>query len=132
MSLASIVSFDVKCKGDETEKDYEGLFKVKTKLSIKERLKEDEIRRSVLGVDSQNAGTEATLIASAVAYLAVRLVESPDWWKASEGGMKLEDSNVLAIVNNTAMAEIAKEYQKLAKKAEDAQGEIKAELAKAP
>ena len=132
MSLPNIVSFDVKCKGDETEKDYEGLFKVKTKLSIKERLKEDEVRRSLLGVDSQNAGNEAVLIASAVAYLAVRLVETPDWWKASEGGLKLEDSNVLATVNNTAMAEIAKEYQKLSKKAEEAQVEIKADLAKSP
>lgn len=130
MSIANIVSFDVKCKGDETEKDYEGLFKVKTKLSIKERLKEDEIRRSLLGVDSQNAGNEAVLIASAVAYLAVRLVETPDWWKASEGGLKLEDSNVLAVVNNNAMAEIAKEYQKLAKKAEEAQVELKTELNK--
>jgi hypothetical protein len=130
MSIANLVSFDIKCKGDETEKDYEGLFKAKTKVSIKDRLKEDEFRRSILGVDSQNAGVEASMIASAVAYLAVRLVEFPDWWKASEGGLKLEDSNVLAEVNNKAMAEVAKEYQKLAKKAEEAQVEIKAELAK--
>jgi hypothetical protein len=130
MAISSIVGFDVKVKGDESEKDYEGLFKVKTKLSIKDRLKEDEIRRTQLGMDSQNAGLEAHAIASAVAYLAVRVVDSPSWWKECEGGLKLEDSNVLAEVNNKAMAEIAKEYQKLTKVAEAAQEDLKKELEK--
>jgi hypothetical protein len=130
MSISSIVSFDVKVTGDLTGKEYSGLFKVKTKLSVKERLKESEIKRSILGVASQDADQEAILMASAVAYLAVRVVESPAWWKESEGGLSLEDLNVLAVVNNTAQAEIAKEYDKLSKTAELAQVELKAELAK--
>jgi hypothetical protein len=130
MAIKQTVSFDVDIKGDVTGTQYPGVFKVKTKLSIKEKLKEDEIRRSILGVDSQNASPDAKAIAAAIAYLSIRVVDAPKWWLECGSGADLEDINVLADVNNLAMAEIAKEYEALSQEATKAQSVLKAELKK--
>lgn len=123
------VSFDVSVKGEESGKDYSGLFEVKTKLSLRDQLKEDEIYRNVLGANPQTAGGDAAAIAQALAYLAVRVTASPDWWRLSDNGRDLEDLDVLAAVNNGAVAAVKAERAAHQKKAVAAQGELKAKLA---
>jgi hypothetical protein len=124
-NIPSIVSFDVKAVGEESGKTLEGVFKIKTKLSVKERLAIDERRRTFLGVDAANASNEAYILASSLAYLSVRLVEWPRWWAECKNGYELEDMNVLEQVNNKAMEAVAAEYDKLTKAAEAARQELR-------
>jgi hypothetical protein len=128
MSLQNTVSFNVKLVGDVTKNTFEGVFEAKTKLSIKENLKEEELVRRFLGVNSQEASSESRMIAGAVAYLAMRIVKAPQWWKDSNGGQDLEDMNVLAGVNNAAQAKIAEEYEKLATEADKARPILKEQI----
>jgi hypothetical protein len=122
------VSFGLNLKGDTTGNQYIGTFKVKTSLSYREVLKEDEIRRTVLGVSPNEAGDYAASIAHAIAYLAVRIVDAPDFWKSSQGGLDLEDENILREVNNLCVAEIKRELDSVAKAAATAQGELKSKI----
>ncbi len=122
------VQFSVECKGETSDRNFSGLFTAKTKLSHREVLKEDEVRRNVLGQNPQYAGEYAASVASAIAYLAVRLVDSPDWWKQSGGGLELEDENVLVEVNNAAVKAIKEEQDARVKAAEAAQGALKAKV----
>lgn len=124
--LADKVSFVVDVKGETTGRRFEGLFEVKTKLSVRETLLEDEIRRNALGINPQTAGDYAALIAAAIAYLKVRVTNAPDWWtKEAGGGLDLQDENVLVEVNNTAVNAVQKERDRLAKAAEEARAELK-------
>lgn len=124
------VQFIVNVAGDTSEEKFEGLFEVKTKLSHREVLREDEIRRTVLGTNPGEAGSYAASIATAISFLSVRVTKSPDWFKASANGLDLEDENVLVEVNNAAMSAIAKERKAHSDAAEEAQKVLK-EAAKA-
>lgn len=123
--MKDTVQFTVTVKGETTGRSFEGLFEAKVKLSHREVIKEDEIRRNVLGVNPNEAGPYAASIAGAVAYLTVRLTRSPDWFKQSNNGLDLEDENVLVAVNNSAVAAIAVERDAHIKEAELAQKELK-------
>ena len=126
MAIKSQVDFSVDLVGELTGNKFPGVFTVKTKLSMRESLKQDEIYRSILGPDSPNASPAARSVAAAISYLATHVIKSPDWWQALEGGMKCEDMNVLAEVNNKAQEEIDKEYKALAEEAKKAEDILKA------
>jgi hypothetical protein len=125
MGIKSLVDFTVDVVGEVTGNKYVGSFTVKTALSARDALKQDEIYRSVLGPNSQDANPVSKGIASAISYLATHVAKSPDWWQSVEGGLKLEDINVLAIVNNTAQDTIEIEYKKLAEEAKKAEDILK-------
>lgn len=116
--MQKTVTFGVSFKGKETGADYIGTFEAKTSTSYREDLKEDEIRRNVLGVNSVEAGGEAAAVAQAYAYLLIRVVKSPDWWKACGFGLDSEDPNILSEINNRTVAEIAKARESVVKAAE--------------
>ena len=126
MSIKNIVEFDVSAKGELTGKDYVGSFSAKTKLSTREQIKQDEIYRNILGVNSQEASLTSKTMAAAVSYLSVHLMTKPSWWKEIGEGLDLEDMNVLAIVNNTCQQKIEAEYQSLADEAKKAEADLKA------
>jgi hypothetical protein len=108
------------------EETLKGKFKVKTRLSFRERLRMDEIRRSLLGPSSTEASMEANGIASALAKVQVHLIESPSWWKTNSNGLDFEDPNVvLTVFEELNKAEDA--YLKGLKKEGD---EAREELAK--
>jgi hypothetical protein len=125
MPIKNQVDFAIDTTGELTGNKYSGAFTVKCKLSMRESLKQDEIYRSILGPDSQNAGQSAKSVAAALSYLATHVIKSPDWWQATEGGMKLEDMNVLASVNNLAQDAIEAEYKALAEEAKKAEDILK-------
>lgn len=125
------VQFTISVKGETSGRNFEGLFEVKTKLSHKEVLKEDEIRRNVLGTNPNDAGAYAASIAGAIAYLTVRLTKSPDWFKSSANGLELEDENVLVEINNRCVAAVAAEREAYIKEAQDAQVELRKAVAEA-
>jgi hypothetical protein len=125
MSIKNTVEFSVDIKGESSGQDFVGSFTVKTKLSIKEHLRQDELYRSLLGADSQNASIDSKSLATALAYLATRIVTSPEWWKKMEGGLSCEDINVISEINNKCIAEIEKEYATLKNEASAAEEALK-------
>jgi hypothetical protein len=129
-NIASTVTFDVDKKGEVSGRSFVGTFIAKTKTSIMETLKEDQIYRRVLGENPQDAADDIKRIAGAYAYLQIRLVEWPDWWKDAGFGLGLEDLGILADVNNKAQEKIRLEYEKLTAEAEKAKPELKAEAEK--
>ena len=122
MALKSQVDFAIDIMGEITGNKYSGTFTVKTSLSMRETLKQDEIYRSIIGPDPSNAASNSRNIAAAISYLATHVIVSPDWWKKLQGGLECDDVNLIAEVNNKAQEVIDAEYKKLAdeaKKAED-------------
>lgn len=124
-NIAQTVTFDIDQKGEVTGKSFVGTFTAKTKTSIMETLKEDQIYRRVLGENPQDAADDIKRIAGAYAYLQIRLVDFPDWWKDSGFGLGLEDLGILATVNNKAQEKIRLEYEKLTADADKAKPELK-------
>ena len=126
MAIKNTVDFSVDIRGELTGNQYVGSFVAKTKLSMKESLKQDEIYRSILGSNSQDAGDSSKKVAAAISYLMTHIVTSPDWWKAMNLGMDCEDTNLLACINNTCQEKIEAEYKKLAEEAKASEELLKA------
>lgn len=112
--------------GNETGQRFEGKFVVKTKISNREALKEDEVRRNILGQNPQHAGEYAWGIASMIAWLAVRLTDSPTWWKEAGGGVDLLDDNVLTTVHDKAVKAVTDEKAAFLEAAEKAKADLAA------
>ena len=111
--LKPSVDFSVSVKGETTGKEYLGLFMVKTALSFRERLREDEIYRSTLGANPNDASPFAQSVASALSYLAVRITgEVPQFWKDCSGGVDLKDDEVLVTTHKAAVEAIDAEYKR--------------------
>jgi len=123
--MQNTVTFTVDVKGADTQEQYKGLFKVKTKLSMRETLREDEVRRGLLGTKPEAASEYAQTVAAALAYLAVRVEDAPGWWKDANGGVDLQDENVLVVVHNACAKEITKLYEEQAEQAEQARDRLK-------
>lgn len=128
MQLNSLVNFSVDIKGNVTGRQYSGLFTAKTKLTQREILKQDEIRRTILGTNPDGAPDYIQRIAQAVSYLSVTIqhATAQSWWKESDSGLELEDQNVLAEVNNKCLVAVEAEYARLAKEANKAQEDLTA------
>ena len=119
------VDFNISVVGDTTGKEFVGSFSAKTKLSIREQLKENEVYREVLGTNGKDADEYSKTLASATSYLMVRVVSSPDWWKSLGFGLDIEDMNLLAAVNNSCRAAVQAEYKALEDLATDAEKALK-------
>ena len=90
------VEFVVDFTDQESGLKFNGVFKAKAYLSNRETLKQDEIRRNVLGVNSVEASEYEAGMAGAIAYLAVRLTDSPEWWRKTNNGLDTEVAGLLA------------------------------------
>jgi len=97
-------SFSVNVTGETTGEVFPGVFKVKTRLSHRDALNRDQIRRSLLGPNPAGASPRAESIADIFSELGVRIVDAPSWWVNSDGGMELSDDAVVAEVYKQAMA----------------------------
>jgi hypothetical protein len=117
--MPKTVMFSVNFKGEDSTQ-YQGVFQAKTSLSVREVLREDEIRRTILGFNPQDASQYQSQLAAAVAYLSIRLTgDVPDWWARTNNGLDVNDEIVLAEVNNACTKEIQKTREEFLKKAED-------------
>lgn len=119
---------NIRVKGDVTEEMYEGLFRVKTRLSHSEHLQQDRIRRELLGDAGAAPSFRASQTAAMLSALAVRVIDAPSWWKNSgEGGVAglgLSDDNVISEVYDAAMRKDVQIARSLAKEAEQAQQQL--------
>ncbi len=128
--IQNTVSFVIDIVGQTTERRYEGVFEVKTRLTTREKLREDELRRTILGGNPQYADPDTADTARALAYLNVRLVKSPSFWSELNSGLESEDDNLLVAVNNAAVEAVTAELEKAKKKAEDAKTSLRAKAPK--
>jgi hypothetical protein len=123
--IQNTVSFVIDVKGQVTERHYEGVFEVKTRLTTREKLREDEMRRTLLGGNPQFADPEAADTARALAYLTVRLVKAPSFWQELNGCLECEDDNLLVAVNNAAVEAVLAELEKVKKRGEEAKRDLR-------
>lgn len=87
-------TFTLKVKGDKTKSSYEGPFTVKCLLS------NGELIDVGLRIDAYNRGSTTVpqgiaLLNRALAELEVRIIKAPSWWKDSNSGRDLLDTNVI-------------------------------------
>jgi len=126
--VKNLVQFEVSVKSDYDDNLYTGIFKAKTKLSIREKLMQDTIYRGFLGNNPQDASQDAKSQAFALAYCRVRLLDPfPKFWTDSEFGEKLEDTDILYEICNKCNEAVEKEFAVLKKAAEEAEAELKKE-----
>jgi hypothetical protein len=106
--------------GTRTGKPYQGKITVKTVLNRRENFLADERRRFILGGNAASAPPALQGEAFMLGLLYVRIVDGPDWWKNSDGGLELEDENVIGELyklTEDAIAEREKELQSQSEKA---------------
>lgn len=121
-------SFSISVVGETTKERMIGKFKVKTALSHRDYIIKDQERRRLLGSMGGEPDDRCRNISVICSELKVRIVESPAWWKETDGGLDLLDDNVLANVFNEAMRLEKEAFEEKQKQAEAAKVELKDEL----
>jgi hypothetical protein len=106
--------------GETTGDKFPGVFKVKTRLSFRDALERDKIRRALLGEQPEGASVRAANISEIFSELAVRIVDAPSWWTNSSNGMDLSDDNVIRAVADATMKAAAEAASALKKGADEA------------
>lgn len=111
-------TFNLKVKGSRTQNSYEGNFTVKCILT------NGDIGTVAQKFDAYNGGSAtlaqgAAILNRAYAELEVRILKSPSWFKDSDFGRELFDSNVLLEIFAKAM-DAEKNYGKQITTAADA------------
>ena len=105
------VAFDVHVVGNVTGQVWPGTFRAKQKLTFRDKLNADRMRRELIGEVGGVIDPEAGAASLVISQLSVRLTDFPEWWKTSNGGLNLEDPNVLEEVYKLAM-KVQEDYDK--------------------
>lgn len=116
--------FAITIAGDTTGEQFAGKFKVRTRLSFRDQLRRDEIRRTLLGVDPSSASERADSASVMLSELSVRVIEAPSWWTNAEAGLELADDNVLREVYLAAIKAEKDLIASVTKKGEEAQADL--------
>lgn len=87
-------TFHFKSEGETTKRVYEGEFTVHALLNmgLKHQL---ELEKTILQADTKSPTAGLRGIATVMAELRVRIINGPEFWKQSAGGMRIDDENVL-------------------------------------
>ena len=93
METTTIVQVSI--VGEDTGNPYNGKFKVKTLLTRRDHFVADERRRILVGANAASVANSVNAEAFMMGQLVVRIVEAPKWWTDSDGGLDLEDSNLV-------------------------------------
>jgi hypothetical protein len=117
--------FSIDIVGESTGIPWKGVFKVKLHRSFREDLRQDELRRQLLGSNPNGADRRAVNVADIFSFLWVRLLETPQWWEKAENGLGLEDDNLIAEVYSRAMQEVVSAQEETKKAGEEAEAELK-------
>lgn len=118
--MDKFVQFSISEKGENTGRDYSGVFKVKTLLTRSDMFLSDQRRRDILGPNGETALDALKAEAFMLGQLFVRIVEAPKFWPESNFGLELEDVNVISALFSKCM-EIENERKTgLSKKADEA------------
>jgi hypothetical protein len=97
-----------------------GEFKIKTRLSHKDTLRQDEFRRQLLGGNAANASANALATAELFSTIWTHTLSAPKWWSSMADGLDLLDEEPVLEVFNQIVAARKAEQEELTKKAEAA------------
>lgn len=111
-------TFTLSIIGIDTHQQFNGTFKMKALLSRKEQFLADQYRRDLLGANPESAFPQLIGEAFILSQLKIRLVEMPDWFKNSNYGLDLLDSNISNEIFEKCMAEVEKKKEEFKAAAE--------------
>jgi hypothetical protein len=95
--------FELDFTSEESGKRYEGRFTVLCRLDIGQKHRLELEKSKLLGTFPNPTNTLASL-AMILANLRVRIIDSPDWWKQSNGGYLVEDEDALVALFEQVLA----------------------------
>lgn len=119
-------TFAVDVKGNITGETFVGKFTVKKRLSFREQLARDNIRRELLGPAAGDPSIGASSSSIVFSELRVRVVEAPSWWTNRDNGLDLIDDNVVGAVYKPIADMIKQQNDEADAAAEKAQADVKA------
>lgn len=122
--------FSIHILGETTERTWAGEFRAKKRLSHRDHLRKDQVRRTLLGGEPGIPSDRAEQTARIFSELAVRLTQAPPWWTDANGGVDLEDDNVIVRVHDEAIRIENEAIEAKKKRAEKVQEELRAQAAK--
>lgn len=111
-------SFSISEVGSETHKTWAGDFRVKVRLSWRDQLQQDQIRRELIGKDPEHASQDAIAMALIVSELQVRVIDGPEWWRDTRGGLDFYDDNVILKIYEECKRVVAGTVEQVAKEKE--------------
>jgi len=122
------VEFSINVKGEVTGEDFKGVFKAVPRLSHRDNLRRDQLRRDLLGGKPEDASPDAMNVSLVFSKIWVHLVEAPSWWKDSGNGVNLlDEAPVAAVYDNVARIE-REAIEAVQKKSQEASEAVKEEL----
>jgi hypothetical protein len=113
----SVFDFDFT---SELGKKYDGRFTVLSVLDMRTKHRLELEKTRLLGNHSSPTD-ELAGIAIVLATLRCRIVDAPEWWKQSDGGYDITDSDALTALYNKVMAAETEWRLKLKEKAKKVQ-----------
>jgi hypothetical protein len=128
---ANDAPFTVHVVGDTTGLTWSGEFRAKKRLSHKDHLRKDQVRRELLGGQPGVPGERALTTSMILSELAVRLTKVPGWWTENGDGLEFQDDNVIGVVYDEALKVEREAAEKTKKAAEKIQEQLREEAKKA-
>lgn len=125
INLKESVSFDIKVTGDRTGEIWFGTFGALKRLSHRQELLRDKLRRELLGDLADSATLRAKEQADMIAELQVSLTTVPAWWSSAGNGLDLYDDNILSEVYMKVIEIKVKAIEEVQKKGSDAGDKLK-------
>jgi hypothetical protein len=104
--METTATFSFITTGKDTGNPYSGEFQVKTLLSRRDAFMADQLRREIVGPSPEGTPPVPALQGEAymLGQLQVRIISAPAWWKDSNFGRDLLDSNIVSELFELAMA----------------------------
>ena len=124
------VEFKIKVVGEVTGEEYVGTFKAKPRLSHRDTLLQDQMRRDLLGPKGAEAGQAANASALIFSKCWIHLTEAASFWKDAGNGVDLLDEAPVVAVYDQILKIEAEANEKVKKAAEKAAEDLKAEAKK--
>ena len=125
--METTAKFSISTKGDVSQLPYTGSFTVKTILTRREQFLADQRRREIVGAFADGAIPALQSEAFMLGQLFVRIVDSPKFWNDSDGGLDLQDYNVIKEIYDKAISLQEDQISSLKGKADEAAKKLKAD-----
>lgn len=125
--METTAKFSISTKGDVSQLPYSGNFTVKAVLTRREQFVADQRRREIVGSFADGAIPALHSEAFMLGQLFVRIQEAPKFWTDSDGGLDLQDYNVIKEIFDKAISLQDERIASLKKQADEAAKTLKAD-----
>jgi hypothetical protein len=121
--------FTCTATGEVSGRTLTGKFTVKKRLSFRDQLVRDNLRRELLGPAKGEPLERAVNAADVFSELQVRIVDAPSWWTGADNGLGLEDDAVVGAVYRETMKIAIEANAALKAEADKAEADLKTDVA---